>query len=75
VSSKEKQFMVLWNAFMHRRNLYADYELPSVFFDFVIGNFAAIQNGGFRLELLCLMMTLCVAPPPARFISAKILGV
>ncbi len=28
VSNKEKQFMVLWNAFVHKRHIYADFELP-----------------------------------------------
>ncbi len=58
VSVKEKHFMVLWNAFMHQRNLYADYELPSLLFDFIVSRFSQIQNGGFRLELLCHMMAL-----------------
>jgi hypothetical protein len=29
VSHKEKQFMVLWNSFVHQRHVYADYEVHS----------------------------------------------
>ena len=52
--------MVLWNAFVHQRQIYADFELPSLVFDFVVTELAAIQAGGFRPELLCHMMALCV---------------
>ncbi len=61
MSSKEKQFMLLWNAFLHQRHVYADFELPSLLFDFIISRFAALQHGDFRLELMCHMMALCAA--------------
>jgi hypothetical protein len=61
VSSKEKQFMLLWNAFLHQRHVYADFELPSLLFDFIVSRFGAIQHGNFRLELMCHMMALCAA--------------
>ena len=60
VSNREKQFMVMWNAFVHQRQIYADFELPSLVFDFIVAELAAIQAGGFRPELLCHMMALCV---------------
>ena len=58
VTSKEKQFMSLWNRFIKCNHVIADKDMPSKCHDFILINQNKLRSTGLRLNLLLHLMNL-----------------